>query len=952
VGDLLLDAADASAAWRTSATNTLTVDSQIKVHGTASLKTVGNGGQRFFKAFAAPVDISRYRYLTFWFYIDRPDRVPTTGDTGQIELTSSGTLDSREWNWPVRSLRLQRGWNYVVLDLPGKDRDAAAPINPAAANFFRIYHPTSGSITTRIDHILFTNREPRSFAFAEFLEQKRISKSTAAVEQLDDVFAFIQRAQPGSAERARYCRRLTIDLAHREIHSYTLEGLGVARVALDNELREKRFLKEFMCGQRTAARAELLSRLQQRALTEHAITAELAGLLDLTFEAAAQTRMRSLDLDLQRILEECANGESDALDAYIADGIVPAPMIGTNALVRDCAGTASDISLAIGAGAPRIADRRTAFRQCMAPLQQMGSECNNPYVAPADDVYHQKIDQIYKDDRPKADAAKSHMEELLGLTRLSVNEARAMAGATRPNDNHPRWVELDRLHQQFDQANGSAARAQELKNGVPPSAHQTADQERLHAEQEAYEAQREQRRKEICAIDKTDKICSKEEVVSDNRSPNPQPAARCANMDLGDGMQAWFNRPAGPGGIASQINEVDRINHCMCELFDRGYGASLPGNDIVPLVADCPTPEERIAQKCLENPYSFEPGDPIDPGSGNGRVRPECMHLMQPISMDREALGARICDRIMPSCGFDAAFMDPENYQCGCVNPNPSGTLPLPGCEAIANCGDVSTPTVDKFGRCGCQPLDSGANACMQGGKDFYLTRSPFDDLVIREFATSAAGSANLLVPKAGRTSIVTAAIKRAELFNDRQITVRAMLPRGGYTCAPGQNPAECRGEVRLYCSRTVTSSDGISVARSNRLVDTASLSSLPGSGVGTLTFNLDADDRSACYGTNPATNSVHFEFLVDSLPGKPVALYDILGELGNIKPPCVQIPRPNGPGPGPRPLDHWPVEWTLSDGSRIETVFNGTGPLSEIELQPPPQGGICVIEGIPRPCN
>lgn len=967
VGDLLLDAADANTAWRTSATNTLTVDSQIKVHGTASLKTVGNGGQRFFKAFSTPVDISRYRYLTFWYYIDRPDRVPTTGDTGQIELTSSSTFDSREWNWPVRSLHLQRGWNYVVLDLPGKDRDAAAPINAAAANFFRLYHGASGSITTRIDHILFTNREPQSFAFAEFLQQKRLAKSTTAVEQLDDVFAFTQRAAAGSAERAKFCRRLTMDLTHREVHSYSLASMGVTRVALDNELREKVFLKEFMCGQRTAARAELLSRLQQRASTEYAITLELVGLFDLTFEAAAETRKRVLDLDLQRILSACNGGDSGAVDAYIHDGTLPPrsrSFLGTNILVRDCLGDSAEIAGEIGFQAPPIRDRGATFRQCMAAFQQQGSECNNPY-ANADDDYKRKIDNIYKSDRQKADAAISQMQTYLSIANLSVELARTTFGTTSPNGNHPRFPELNQLHREFDQAHGSGQQAGILIGGISgPTprgetpqqretrfAQEAADKERLQAEQKKYQDKREEKRNQICAIDPRDQICSAQVASNNGGTPNA-PAARCANMDLGDGLPGWFDRPAGASGLASQINEADRIDHCMCELFDRAYGASLPG-DIVTLSGNCPTPEERLAQKCLENPYSFEPGDPVDPGSGNGRVRPECMFLMQPISMDRAALGARICEKVRPSCGLDAASMDPGDYSCGCESVNPNGTLTLPGCQTgIPNCPEGSTTSVDRFGRCGCQPLDSGANACMVGGKDFYLTRDRLADLVVREFPTSAAGATNLLVPKAGKVSIVTAGIQRSQLFNDRQLTVRAMLPVGGYTCAPGQNPAQCTGEVRAYCSRTSISANGTSVTRSNQLVDTVSLSSLPGSGaLGTLTFNLDANERAACYGTDPATSRVHFEFFVDSVAGKPVALYDILGELGNIKPPCIQTPRPGNPTPGPRPFDRWPARWTLSDGTSIDAVFNGTGPLPEIEVPQFPGGGICVIDGIPMPC-
>src|SRR5262245_31759261 len=198
--DKLLDLADVRTGWASHAT--LSVDATIKVNGAASLKSVGSGKDRFRKTFATPIDVSQMRYLTFWYYVDRPDLLGSATDQGQIELTSSGTFDNQEQNWSVRDLHLQRGWNYVVLDLPGRPR-SGTPTDLTRVNFFRIYHLPTGSITTRIDHITFTNREPRSFAYAEYLDMKRISRSTAAVQELDGLYELIQASTPGSTVRAK-----------------------------------------------------------------------------------------------------------------------------------------------------------------------------------------------------------------------------------------------------------------------------------------------------------------------------------------------------------------------------------------------------------------------------------------------------------------------------------------------------------------------------------------------------------------------------------------------------------------------------------------------------------------------------------------------------------------------------------------------------------------------------
>src|SRR6185503_6418217 len=166
-GDLVLDNADSITGWSTGSGNTRSLDAQIKVIGSGSLKSVGTARDRFRKQFTA-VDVTKYRYLTFWYYVDRPDLLSTTTDLGQVEITSAATFDVAEWSWSVRELHLQRGWNYVVLDLPGRNTGSTL-INPQQVNYFRIYHRPAVSITTRIDQIVFTNRQPRSSAFAAFL---------------------------------------------------------------------------------------------------------------------------------------------------------------------------------------------------------------------------------------------------------------------------------------------------------------------------------------------------------------------------------------------------------------------------------------------------------------------------------------------------------------------------------------------------------------------------------------------------------------------------------------------------------------------------------------------------------------------------------------------------------------------------------------------------------------
>ena len=332
--DILLDSADATSGWKGQ--NTLSLDTQIKVQGSASMKSVGGKKDRFRKVFTTPIDVSRMRYLTFWYYVDNPALLGAVdGTKGQVEISSSGTFDEQEQNWAVHSLHLQRGWNFVVLDLPGNHR-GNAPIDLAKVNHFRIYHDPSASITTRIDDIRFTNRDPASNAFSEYLRKKRVSSSSLAAEQQDYDFQFVLSTAVGSAGRARYCRQLRLDLVHRQVNAITLQSMGITAATTDAEVRERTFFKEFICGERTMSRIELIARLQQRAATDVAVTREIASLYDFTFAAAAETKDQLLETDLNRILGTC--GATDRqIDAYIQNATLPTPMTGTSVLTRTCA---------------------------------------------------------------------------------------------------------------------------------------------------------------------------------------------------------------------------------------------------------------------------------------------------------------------------------------------------------------------------------------------------------------------------------------------------------------------------------------------------------------------------------------------------------------------------------------------------------------------------------------
>ena len=68
--DVQLDPVESRSGWRSH--NTITLDTGDYKSGTASLKSVGSGKDRFRKTFATPLNVSNMRYLTFWYYVDDP----------------------------------------------------------------------------------------------------------------------------------------------------------------------------------------------------------------------------------------------------------------------------------------------------------------------------------------------------------------------------------------------------------------------------------------------------------------------------------------------------------------------------------------------------------------------------------------------------------------------------------------------------------------------------------------------------------------------------------------------------------------------------------------------------------------------------------------------------------------------------------------------------------------
>ena len=183
---VVFDNAENVEGWDGAGGAQLNDDKKQGEHSIKATITEGNA-LRMQKGLSVPIDTKLTKEnarLVFWLYVEDPARLKLSD--GQIEVTSSGGPDNKEYNWPSSVLeRLQPGWNKIELDL--KDAgESEGGADLSAINFFRFYMNTqadasvSSPFTVALDGIVFVKSpnegsDPGDNEEEEPQEQKIIS---------------------------------------------------------------------------------------------------------------------------------------------------------------------------------------------------------------------------------------------------------------------------------------------------------------------------------------------------------------------------------------------------------------------------------------------------------------------------------------------------------------------------------------------------------------------------------------------------------------------------------------------------------------------------------------------------------------------------------------------------------------------------------------------------------
>jgi hypothetical protein len=712
--------------------------------------------------------------------------------------------------------------------------------------------------------------------------------------------------------RGSICRSWEVQRTWIRAHALSLKKIVAAEhaAAVDVRTTTADQIYTLICNTPTPTASSLPS--LQAAMRDHmmwpnTVRAHIVSHIGSTSFETGHLMAQSANLDFQRLMTRCGGSLSEIAE-YIALGTRPAGMVGANPLVRNCTGSTASIAASAGIGVTTTGDARTKYRACIdKQTAQLTPSCSGPRSdepangdpadKPTDFDGPCKQGEAWNAD---SDACVPESQREPGETSAQGETARTktFVAAVEAYEESTRRAEELALTSKIQ---ASSAAAFGLLGAIPAlqipativavvglvgalTNDLLADRERAKAKEF---------REVICKMDPGNaEFCGHHN--------------RCAEYDL-RGDKAWPQTspsPFNPDG--RQTTQGERMDDCMCQLFDKDYGR-LSGFEFGGASPFCPDAHERLVQDCLANPEIIGPTDQRKP-------RPECMAVLYPKEVDRKSMTIRWCKAKMPNC--TGAYLDDEG---GCACPGGGTGIPAAGNPACPDGANATDCGVDGFldeKTCMCVFFDSGLG-CAKGGLSGYLAKNPGDVFTANFPKQTAIRGKNFLMFASGNTPVATRKIQNSALSTSMlEVKLSTLLPTT--TLVSGYQG----WAVQLSCTN-----EGNNVQ--NRNLGTKQLQALS-AGLNMLTYPLTADDRTACLngGRTPARFEIRSSNPVGQsrLGFEDLSVTNLIDDLPGLPDPCSP-PAPL-PGPDPLPVSLPPsltfdglfreIDWRFSEGTLV----------------------------------
>jgi hypothetical protein len=526
----------------------------------------------------------------------------------------------------------------------------------------------------------------------------------------------------GTADGAALCRSSQLDVTLAAFNAPSMAKLGASNANLTARDNAYVAMRNALCltgASRTETAYQSASadfyEASYRMLGD-ILLEEQASILEYGDHLMLSARLieQSIRHDVNLLLDNCQTSPVD-LWKYSSQGTLPAGIAADRLLLGSCTGTPADLAVRLGVGGTRtLPDARATLADCLTP--NGNDVCNDPRangdmrpaLGRAEELCITDSSQgeyvpcsTTQEDSIDADAPKNNAAADVGAAAADASVKDVVQDDPTANRARAHWrtdIELSKEDAEYFRKLGKAnTKDVEKVPFIGPTLKVTIDEVIDRTPDETIE-----RGLEIFIDGVLQLMCSGpmgyaaymcDDAFPDDPAPGGGEQQYCGPDFAPGGWYAAGGPRLRTGRRSRQMNESDRLQHCLCKTMEPVYGGFGAGPSGVGISRSCPQPAEKIAHECLSTPQG--PDDSPTPSL-------QCMTVLQPAQADTNVWRAKICQTKRCPDGQIGTLQ--TNDTCECETLPPVVGKPDLGCPAA----NVALCTPDNAAPCLCQPIDFG----------------------------------------------------------------------------------------------------------------------------------------------------------------------------------------------------------------------------------------------------